>query len=465
MTSPQHGSTLLLLAFLASPPARADALDSAIHRALAASHIPGAAVAVVRHGKIVKLGGYGLAHVEDGARVTTATRFEIASISKTFIGAAVRLLADEGKLDLEDPLSRYVEDVPESWKPMRLRHLLAMSSGLPEDWSLIPWTDVPMDRDDVSMLAEFRRLKLLSPVGTAWHYSGPGYAMLAMVVSQVSGMPFPTFVAERLLRPAGMTETTYNDPVAVVPGRAEGYRLAADGRTLLRGFHVAPYMHARPDTGMLSTARDLARWVVALESGKIVRDPERLFTPFTSDDGRRDLGYGYGWMTGIRGGRRVVFHTGGFRTGFKSLLVRFPDDDTTIALTSNGRGGGDRIFDAVGVVLGLPDLTASTGADPDPAGTAHLVAGLSTLATHPDATVFGPELTVRDPEDLREVLGQAREVAFVSRRSLAGRPVRWHGHLLDDVLTLRAQTPGETVFLSCYRDGAGLVHAIEPTFR
>jgi hypothetical protein len=94
------------------------------------------------------------------------------------------------------------------------------------------------------------------------------------------------------------------------------------------------------------------------------------------------------------------------------------------------------------------------------------VAVLPTLATaRPDRTVFGPELTLRDPEDVRELLAHATDVAFASRRALGARGLRWHGHLLQDVVTLRAQTPEETVFLSFYRDASGVVHDVEPDFR
>jgi CubicO group peptidase (beta-lactamase class C family) len=178
---------------------------------MARQQIPGLSLAVVRKGEIVRLSAYGFGDLEWRAKATLDTRFEIASMSKMFTGAAARILMDEGKFDLEAPVSSYFADLPESWRTMRVRHLVTMSSGLPEDWGgdLIPYNrDVVDTYDDASMVKAFTTLKMEAPPGTEFHYSSPGYAMLGMLVSRFSGKPLSEFVAERLFKPAAPRGTS-----------------------------------------------------------------------------------------------------------------------------------------------------------------------------------------------------------------------------------------------------------------
>lgn len=456
------GSATLLLVLAASA-SRPDAIDQAVQRAMREARVPGVQVAVARRGRIVKLGAYGLAHVEDGARVTDDTRFEIASISKMFIATAVRLLADEGKVDLDAPLSRYLEGLPTSWQGYRVRHLLGMSTGLPEDWDLLPWADVRSEYDDASMLVELGRLQPSFPLGTRFQYCSPGYAVLGMLVNRLAGRPFPRFVAERLLGPAGMSESGYNSPDAVVQHRAEGYRMETASGPLLRGFYVAPYMHARADVGMFSTARDLARWVIALDGGAVIRDPDRLFVSFRTDDGQQELGYAYGWVTGLKSGHRAMAHSGGFRTGFSARLIRFPDDGVTLAVTTNCVSCQRVVTEAVlKVVLpDLLDLAAPTGKDPDPEGTARLVGAMEAVARGERASLVGEDVPLAQLDGLRrDILG--KQIRFVSRHALASRKLRWHGHSIVDVVTLEIGGAKPRLLVACYRDADGVVHELEP---
>jgi hypothetical protein len=124
--------TLSLLLLGAVP--SGDDLDAAIRRQLDREHVPALTFAVVRHGNILRQGAYGLANLEWKALATIHTKFEVASVSKMFVGAAVRILIEEGRLDPEDPIGKYFENIPESWTGMRLRYLITMSSGLPDDW-------------------------------------------------------------------------------------------------------------------------------------------------------------------------------------------------------------------------------------------------------------------------------------------------------------------------------------------
>jgi CubicO group peptidase (beta-lactamase class C family) len=187
-----------------------------------------------------------MADLEWNGKVSSHTRFEIASMSKMFTGAAARILVDQGKLDLEAPVARYLAGIPSAWKRMKVRHLVDMTCGLGEDWGsdLIPYgADVTASFDDASMLKAFAGMKLLSPIGTRFHYSSPAYAMLGMIVAKLSGVPLATFVQQNVVAKAAMTESSYIDNWALVPQRARGYR--RDGGVLRKGWYLGQYLHAR----------------------------------------------------------------------------------------------------------------------------------------------------------------------------------------------------------------------------
>src|SRR5437867_868932 len=159
-------SAVALTAVVLVSTAAADQLDRAIEDEMARQQIPGLSLAVVRKGEIVRLQAYGFGDLEWRAKATPDTRFEIVLMGKMFAGAAVRILADVGALDAEAPLTSYFDGLPDSWRTMRVRHLVNMSSGLPEDWGgdLIPYDkDVLTAYDDASMVKAFTTLKMEAP--------------------------------------------------------------------------------------------------------------------------------------------------------------------------------------------------------------------------------------------------------------------------------------------------------------
>lgn len=327
--------TLALLSLTLVSTAGGDELDRAVEDEMSRQQIPGLSLAVVRKGEIVRLQACGFGDLEWRAKATPDTRFEIASMSKMFTGAAARILMDDGKLDPGAPLTSYFDGLPDSWRSMRVRHLVNMSSGLPEDWGgdLIPYnSDVVTAYDDASMVKAFTTLKMEAPPGTEFHYSSPGYAMLGMLVSRISGKPLPEFLAERVFKPAAMDQSTFVDNWEIVPERAQGYR-RAEGK-IKKGWYLGQYLHARPDVGILSTARDMARWVIALRAGRIVKDPDRLWQGATAESGHA-LDYSYGWFTGTLLGHRMVGHGGRYRTGFRSTVNLYPDDDLAVVVLAN----------------------------------------------------------------------------------------------------------------------------------
>jgi CubicO group peptidase (beta-lactamase class C family) len=455
------------LAFVST--ASADDLDRAIEAEMARQQIPGLSLAVVRKGEIVRLQAYGYGDLEWRAKATPDTRFEIASMSKMFTGAAVRILMDEGKLDPEALLTRHFDGLPDIWRTMKVRHLVTMSSGLPEDWGgdLIPYnSDVTTAYDDASMVKAFTTLKMDAPPGTEYHYSSPGYAMLGMLVARISGRPLTEFLAERVFKPASMEHSTFIDNWEVVPERAQGYR-RAQGK-VVKGWYLGQYLHARPDVGILSTAGDIARWVIALRAGRILKDPERLWQGATAESGHA-LDYSYGWITGAHLGHRTVGHGGRYRTGFRSALNLCPDDDLGVVVLANSDYANvDRLaMLATREYLGdLPDLQVeSAKPDPDAARTASVIAALKALAAgRIDASSTNADAL--DPITIGEASGFLREVesyGFAGARRLSGQGLLVHGHKLVDYVTIKLQMKADSRFLTVYRDDRGRIAYTELT--
>jgi len=446
--------------------ARADDLDREIEAEMSRQQVPGLTLAVVRGGRVVRTGAYGYGDLEWRAAATPDTRFEIASMSKMFTGAAARILVEEGRLDPEMPIHKWFDGLPVSWDGMKVRHLLTMSTGLPEDWGgeLIPYdADVVTTYDDASMLRAFTTLKPAAPPGTEFHYSSPGYAMLGMIVTKIAGTSLPRFVRDRIFAPAGMERSSFVDNVEVVPERAQGYR-RAEGK-VVKGWHLGQYLHARPDVGILSTAPDLARWVVALDAGRIVKEPARLWDGATADSGRH-LDYSYGWMTSTALGHRVAGHGGRYRTGFRSTIQAWLDDDLAFVVLANADWVDvDRfsLMVARAYLPGLPSPEAERSRpDSERALTAAAIRALRAVREgRIDASLMTSDaLEPLAVEEAAAFLEQVEAYGYAGR-GRPPRPLVVHGHRLVDYTTLALQMKPDVSFLTLYRDEAGKFACVE----
>ena len=188
------------------------------------TNAPGAAVTVIRDGKPLFAKGYGLADLEKKIPCTTNTNFRLASVTKQFTAMAVLILAEEGQLSLEDHLPRFFPEFPEYGKAIALHHLLTHTSGLPDYEDHIPQgTTIPLSDRDVLFILRHQS-KTDFPPGSQFHYSNSSYALLALIVENVSGKTFPAFVKEKIFDPLGMTNSiAYVAGRSCVPNRAYGY--------------------------------------------------------------------------------------------------------------------------------------------------------------------------------------------------------------------------------------------------
>ena len=307
--------------------ARADTIDDFVQAQIAAFHAPGVALVVVERGRVVKAAGYGFADREAKVPVTPDTVFKIGSVSKQFIASGIMLLVRQGKVHLDDPIASFFDDLPASWRPTTVRHLLTHTSGLLRE---SPAFDPLSDKSDAEVIRAAYTAPLHFPPGARWEYSNVGYYALAEIIHKASGRPWTEFIDETIFRPAGMTITFPTNTARSIPGMAVGY-------TGNDNISPAPHWVAlRPSGAFLSTVLDLARWEATLYTDRVLTSAERdvMWTPVQLND-KTQAPYGFGWhLDGGRGQRRI-WHGGGL-PGFISNYVRYPDEGLTVIALTNG---------------------------------------------------------------------------------------------------------------------------------
>lgn len=290
---------------------------------------------VMRGDEILLHAGYGMANREAGRPWSIETISTIGSITKQFTGAAILLLQEDGLLSVDDPITKYIADVPEDKQSITLHQLLTHSSGIVDLDGLGDWD--PIDRDTFIRRAMEQPLEF--EPGSSFTYSNAGYSLLGAILEQLTGASYETFLRERLFLPAGMRDTGYilagwNDSRVAVGYRGEetwgtvlGRPLADDG----------PFWALRGNGGIHSTTADMVRWGRVLTGGGLLLSAESMaayWAPYV-DEGFGDSHYAYGWVVMQGSGeRRLITHNGGNGILFADMAI-FPDDDVVIVLQTN----------------------------------------------------------------------------------------------------------------------------------
>jgi D-alanyl-D-alanine carboxypeptidase len=317
---------------------------------------PGMQICVRRRGATVFSRGFGEADLETRTPMTPATVCRIGSVSKQFTAAGVLLLAQDGKMGLDDPLSRFLPDFPNADR-LTIRRLLSHTSGLGNYTETTPpeliWQMARTDRNTDQMLDLMRAAsaKLLFEPGTNYRYSNTGFVLLGIVIEKVSGLSYRDFMQGRLFTPLGLARTAVDDVAEVVAGRAVGY---TDDPKAPTGFDNASFTSMTFPGGagaLRSTCGDLCAWHEALLGGKVLQPAmlKAMLTPITLNDGalpmqtnrkgeRTPVRYGFGIGLNPADGHASISH-GGSIQGFGSFLETLPDDKTTMALIINTDGG------------------------------------------------------------------------------------------------------------------------------
>ena len=287
-------------------------------------------VLVAKDGAVIFAQSYGWANIEWRIPNTPATKFRLGSVTKQFTAAGVLLLEEQGKLKLDDPVSKFIPTSPEAWKQVTLYQLLTHTSGIPSftdfpgyaTWKLSP-------ESPAQSIAHISDKPLDFTPGEKFKYSNTNYVLLGWIIELVSHQSYEAFLREHIFTPLGMNDTGYDSNTAIIPQRASGYVPGPNGLT------NAPYidMHVPHGAGALySTTADLLRWTQGLFGGKLLSAAslEKMITPNKDN-------YAFGLGVRTEGGRKVISHGGGIE-GFNAMLAYYPESKVTVVVLANVNG-------------------------------------------------------------------------------------------------------------------------------
>lgn len=369
---------LLLLPFLSLAPGlstaqesgHSDSIDVFIKNKMQQRHIPALQVAIVRQGKIVKNATYGIANLEHNIAAGDESIFSVNSITKAFVGIAIMQLQEEGKLKITAPLSLYLDSLPEAWQQLTLQQVLSHTSGLPD---ILDADEQVMGHGDEKLaMQEVKKLPIEFKAGEKFRYNQTGYVLLGQIITKLSGMHFTKFIEEKQFKVAGMKLTRFGDSFDVIPNYAGAYRMnKQEGEHFIRtkspgiGYMQFPVFF-RTAAGILSTSTDMANWVIALKSGKLLKQPSSIaamWEPVLLNNGHIDgfnkltNGYAMGWPTVTREQHPAVGPVGGGR----SVVFVYLKDDLSIIVLSNLMGANPEQF--VDEIAGyyIPDMKELNG--------------------------------------------------------------------------------------------------------
>ena len=377
MQSLKLGCLVLAILVMAPTVAQADPIGDLVLAELTRSKTPGAAIVVVQDGRAARVQGFGQANIEHGVPVHPDTVFKAGATGMQMTAAAVMLLVEEGKLELDAPVSRFLTGTPTKWARVTIRQLLNHTSGLPAT----PNGDFRTDYTNAQLLGIIAAQELNFPAGMRYRFSYAGYIVLGFVIEQISGEHWTKFMARRLFAPLGMQTARGIDELTIIPNRASGYEWR-DG-VLRNAEWISPTANSTADGSLYLSALDYAAWAEALSGKRLLsaRSWKTLAEPARIADGSTCASVP-GWFVGTAGRQPVLWQAGNWQ-GFQTYALRFPDKDLTVAVFANGEQA-----DVLGLARGITALSdpalvavpASVLADADPAETSRAQALVESVA-------------------------------------------------------------------------------------
>ncbi|HWD40578.1 MAG TPA: serine hydrolase domain-containing protein [Fimbriimonas sp.] len=372
---------------------RADAVDDLVRAEMKKDRVPGMVIGIVRDGKLVRTSSYGMADLELNVKTKDDMLFEIGSMTKQFTAFGAMLLVDQGKLSIDDPVSKYLREAPASWSQMKVSNLLYQTSGLP-DYAFVAGLALTDEFDRKAFFDKIAAMPLDFPVGSTWAYSNTNYALMGWIIEKASGKPYTQFIQENILKPLGMNHTVYGTMYDILPNRAAGY------------YNMEPQhlMRAKPsgasidsDGSLLSCVQDLAIWDKALADRKLLSKAgyERIWSPAVLNSGHKRF-YGMGWFLSPYGIQDYVGH-GGNSSGYSAGLARYPDEKLSVIVLSNvyaigGEAFAKKIAETIDPKVKWP--VPSEAPDPNTKRTEELKTALSELAAKDvSGTFLEPDMT------------------------------------------------------------------------
>ena len=295
---------------------------------------PGCAVAIIQKEQVIFRKGYGIANMEYDIPITPTTVFDIASVSKQFAGVAISTLVQEGKLNLDDDIRKYIPEVPQFKKTITVRHLVHHTSGL-RDWPQTlnvagwRWDEVFSFSDIMRMVRQQKDLDF--EPGERYSYSNTGYNLLAVLVEKVSGQSFPKWMDEHIFKPLAMNTSRFQDDYTKII------------KNLAYSYSPTPYefikapgpLMAYGSSSLFTTIDDLSKWVIHVDQQLAAKNP--VYTAMLTEgvlNNSEIVHYGYGQATGTDRGLKTISHTGSW-AGYRSILAKYPDEQLAIIILSN----------------------------------------------------------------------------------------------------------------------------------
>jgi len=405
-------------------------VDSFVQASIRQQRIPGLALAVMRDGQIIKAQGYGLSNIELNVPVSPQTIFQSGSMGKQFTATGIMMLVEEGKIGLEDKITKYFPGAPDSWNKFTVRNLLTHTSGIKD------YTDKNFDyrRDytEEDLLKILQALPFDFAPGDKWSYSNSGYMLLGILIHKVTGKFYGDFLQERIFKPLGMTTTRIISEEDIVPNRSAGYRLVKG--VIKNQEWVAPSLNTTADGALYFTVLDLAKWDAALYTEKLIKRSslDEMWTPVKLNDGK-PYPYGFGWRVAELNGHKLIEHGGSWQ-GFTTGISRYVGDKLTVVALCNLDSRHARPEDIIHGVAGIyvPTLTPPPPAKPiedkEPQVTALFRDLLRTIGEgKADAGAFTDEAQkkwfpdrIKAYREALEDFGPAKAVDLLERKDEAG---------------------------------------------
>lgn len=321
-------ASIFLSASIAS---HADKTDAYLKDQMREHRIPGLALRVLRDGKAIKTAAYGLANIELNVPVTSKSVFEIGSDTKQFTAACILLLQQDGKLSVDDSITKYLKDAPADWSNIRIRHLLSHTSGL-KTYTVLNGFEFSRHLTQKQFIDLIAKQPREFAPGDRFNYCNTGYNLLGFIIENVSGKNYWQFLGERILQPLGMNSSTRRDPSIIVTNRVDGYEHPRRGGLINRDYDITDIFAAG---AIVSTVEDLSRWNNALDTDKLLSSESKrqMWTPTKLNNGK-ETDYGFGWRISTVDGHKNIGH-GGSTSGFSATIQRFPDDRLVVIILSN----------------------------------------------------------------------------------------------------------------------------------
>ncbi|MFW6136687.1 MAG: serine hydrolase domain-containing protein [Candidatus Aminicenantaceae bacterium] len=340
---------------------RADTIDDYIAEQMEEKNIPGLTLGIIKDGRIVKFKAYGLASIELDVPASTETVYQLASATKSFTICSIYKLYEEGKLDLNDSISKFLPDLPEAWADVTIKHCISHSSGLPPIFEN-SWT-IPEEETRSELLQTVFKKEMVSSPGEKIAYNQTGYVVLGMIIEKITNMRFEDFLQSEFFKPLGMTSTQFGDYRKIIKGRASMYtRIESFGKDNIKvsedeifttygnAYVYKPYLH--PSAGLNSTVGDLIKWNLALDSDELLTQESKNrmwnleLTEHNSLKLSDKMSMSGGWFVYNHPRYSGIGISGGTSNGY----WRFPDEGLAIILLTNCQA-----VDPNGIILGLAE--------------------------------------------------------------------------------------------------------------